>query len=275
MSDDPHAVLGVEMGATQAEIRNAYKQRALECHPDKRAPSEREASTKAFQELSRAYTTLLQGAPDSFEMPEPSMEECGMPFSHDALHTFFLPRAFTNEAPSDADADVLASVGEFSSSTAWPQPYRDMIAKMVRKPTPQFISQCLESLSEGEAVAFWLRAQNAVLHIERLPHQQVMLRAWRAQLPSRDVMDMMPPCVSVPAMATCASWGRVKCRAFCAVVADLADQVLFHAASEVHQDAAIPVSVLDYLLPVVCGESVDLQEGKYVWKKVACKQEVG
>ena len=279
--DDPHAVLGVRLGATQAEIRNAYKQRALECHPDKRAPGEREESTKAFQKLSRAYSILLQGAPDSSDgvpagqhMPEPSTEECGMPFSHDALHTFFVPRAFTNETQSEADADVLASVEAVSNSSAWTQPYRDMIAKLVRKPTPPFILQSLESLSEGEAVAFWLRAQNAVLHIERLPHEKAMLRAWRVQLPSQDVMGMIPPCLSVPAVATCAPWGRVMCLAFCTVVADLAEQELCYAASKVQQDAALPVGVLDYLLPVVCGESADLQETKYVWKKAACTQEL-
>ncbi len=31
---DPHALLGVEPGATSAEIRRAYRRRALEVHPD-------------------------------------------------------------------------------------------------------------------------------------------------------------------------------------------------------------------------------------------------
>ena len=31
---DPYAVLGVEPGATRAEIRRAYRRRALEVHPD-------------------------------------------------------------------------------------------------------------------------------------------------------------------------------------------------------------------------------------------------
>ncbi len=31
---DPHAVLGVEPSATRAEIRRAYRRRALEIHPD-------------------------------------------------------------------------------------------------------------------------------------------------------------------------------------------------------------------------------------------------
>jgi DnaJ domain len=31
---DPHAVLGVQPGASRAEIRRAYRRRALETHPD-------------------------------------------------------------------------------------------------------------------------------------------------------------------------------------------------------------------------------------------------
>lgn len=283
--DDPHVVLGVNPGATRAEIKSAYRQRALECHPDKRTACEQTDATKTFQRLSEAYTKLLQSAPDhpgdgplGQQVPEPSMAEYGTLFSRDALHTFFLPRAFKShrqsDAEGDAEADVLASVVAVSKSQAWPKRYHDMIAKLVEKPTRDFISQSLRSLVQGQAVAFWLRAQNAVLHIERLPCQKVMLRAWRTQLPSQDVMDPIPPCVSVPAAATCVAWDRVVCQAFCTVVADLAEEgALPHAASKVRQDPCLPVTILDYLLPVVCGESVDLKQSKYVWKKAACTQE--
>ena len=51
------------------------------------------------------------------------------------------------------------------------------------------------------------------------------------------------------------------------VAADLAEQELTQAASRVPQDPMLPVVVMDFLLPVVCGESFN--SSTYVWKKAA------
>jgi DnaJ domain len=56
------AVLGVEPGATPAEVRAAFRRRALELHPDSnlhRTPSERARSTAQFLRLSAAYRKLV------------------------------------------------------------------------------------------------------------------------------------------------------------------------------------------------------------------------
>ncbi|EAW11148.1 putative DnaJ chaperone (Caj1) [Aspergillus clavatus NRRL 1] len=56
----PNKVLGVSPGATQQQIRNAYKRESLKSHPD-RVPAdspERPARTRRFQEINDAYYTL-------------------------------------------------------------------------------------------------------------------------------------------------------------------------------------------------------------------------
>ena len=49
--------LGVEKTATEAEIKKAYRKKALKYHPD-RNPDNKEESEKKFKEVSRAYSVL-------------------------------------------------------------------------------------------------------------------------------------------------------------------------------------------------------------------------
>ena len=55
---DPYATLGVPSTATPAEIRSAYRKKALTTHPDKAKPQDREAAHKSFQNLALAYAIL-------------------------------------------------------------------------------------------------------------------------------------------------------------------------------------------------------------------------
>ena len=56
---DAHAVLGVQPGASRAEIRRAYRRRALEIHPDVAGT----ASTADMTALNDARDQLLKRAP--------------------------------------------------------------------------------------------------------------------------------------------------------------------------------------------------------------------
>ena len=57
MIDDPYKVLGVEKGATQEEIKRAYRRKAKEFHPDLH-PDDPNAAME-MNELNQAYDMLL------------------------------------------------------------------------------------------------------------------------------------------------------------------------------------------------------------------------
>ncbi len=62
MVQDPYRVLGVPRGATQDEIKKAYRKKAKECHPDFH-PDDPKASEK-MNEVNEAYDMLMN--PDKY-----------------------------------------------------------------------------------------------------------------------------------------------------------------------------------------------------------------
>ena len=56
--DDPYHVLGLNYGASQLEIKRAFKKLAMKWHPD-RNPENVEAATRMMQKINAAYSLLI------------------------------------------------------------------------------------------------------------------------------------------------------------------------------------------------------------------------
>ena len=56
---DPYHTLGLEWGATTPQIRNAYRRRARELHPDVNTTDAPDVALHKFQTLQKAYSQLM------------------------------------------------------------------------------------------------------------------------------------------------------------------------------------------------------------------------
>lgn len=59
MGRDYYKVLGLEKGATEDELKKAYRKQAMKWHPDKN-PETKVLAQKKFQEISEAYQVRIQ-----------------------------------------------------------------------------------------------------------------------------------------------------------------------------------------------------------------------
>lgn len=58
MPRDHYAVLGVDDDASQSDIKQAFRERALECHPDRAAEGQKEEAKNEFLRVRRAFDVL-------------------------------------------------------------------------------------------------------------------------------------------------------------------------------------------------------------------------
>ncbi len=56
-----HDILGVNPGASEEEIKTAFRRRALECHPDQAEEGEKEAAQQEFLRVREAFEMLSDG----------------------------------------------------------------------------------------------------------------------------------------------------------------------------------------------------------------------
>lgn len=60
MVDWARHVLGVKAGATDAELKDAYRASAVKSHPDRHPPDKKTEATRKFRRCSEAYAILKQ-----------------------------------------------------------------------------------------------------------------------------------------------------------------------------------------------------------------------
>ena len=58
MTHDYYALLGVQRDADEAEIKKAYRRLAMQHHPDRVGPDQKEAAEAKFKEITEAYEVL-------------------------------------------------------------------------------------------------------------------------------------------------------------------------------------------------------------------------
>jgi hypothetical protein len=69
-----HDILGVSPGASQEEIKHAFRRRALECHPDQADEGDKEEAQKEFLRVREAFE-ILSGDEDGWARRSESADD--------------------------------------------------------------------------------------------------------------------------------------------------------------------------------------------------------
>lgn len=89
-----YEILGLQPGASKAEIKQAYRRLCLECHPDKLPPDTpkkaRQIVEEHFKQINETYVYLMEH-PSVYEPPRTSSESPTEEFSRYCLALHFCP----------------------------------------------------------------------------------------------------------------------------------------------------------------------------------------
>lgn len=112
---DCYAVLGVSRDASQEEIKAAFRERALECHPDRADDGERAAAKEEFVRVREAFEVLsdpeARAAYDESGDAEAAAEAAGRPRRRSYAEAW---RRTDPEQTISVDRTVLNQVGSLS-----------------------------------------------------------------------------------------------------------------------------------------------------------------
>ena len=105
---DPYKVLGIKPGASEKEIKEAYRKMCLKYHPD-RNPDKKDEAEKNFKQVGEAYRQLTEGGYREGNYQSPpngSNPRGGSPFRS---HSFESP--FQSPFPGGFGFDIFGKGG--------------------------------------------------------------------------------------------------------------------------------------------------------------------
>ncbi len=98
--NDYYELLGIKKGASDAEIKSAYRKKALEWHPDRHQGGEKVEAEKKFKEINEAYQVLSN----------PQKKQAYDQFGHQA----FTPGGGTGGNPFSSGGNPFGQGGPFT-----------------------------------------------------------------------------------------------------------------------------------------------------------------
>ena len=115
---DPYSILGVHPGATDEEVKNAYRNLARRYHPDNYEDSNplKELAKEKMQEINAAYDEIQR---DRSESERSSSSNSGAYSSGANGGVFTTIRQKINERKYREAEELLASISEFDRTADW------------------------------------------------------------------------------------------------------------------------------------------------------------
>ena len=121
---DPYSILGVSQGATDEEVKNAYRNLARKYHPDNYDDNNplKELAKEKMQEINAAYDEIQRNRSESERSNSSSNNSYGSSYSNNsysANNIYATIRQKINERRYREAEQLLMSVGEFDRTADW------------------------------------------------------------------------------------------------------------------------------------------------------------
>ena len=121
---DPYSILGVSQGATDEEVKNAYRNLARKYHPDNYDDNNplKELAKEKMQEINAAYDEIQRNRSESERSNSSSNNSYGSSYSNNsysANNIYATIRQKINERRYREAEQLLMNVGEFDRTADW------------------------------------------------------------------------------------------------------------------------------------------------------------
>ena len=119
---DPYSILGVHPGATDEEVKNAYRNLARKYHPDNYDDSKplKELAKEKMQEINAAYDEIQRNRTDGFSSNQSSNNSDSYSYSSYTRPPIYAQiRQKVNERRYHEAEKMLAGISEFDRVAEW------------------------------------------------------------------------------------------------------------------------------------------------------------